>query len=148
MDVALEHGLPPHRVVIDHNNEETVKEVLDRGFWAAFTIYPKTKMGNERMVEVVRKYGSERIIVDSSADWGVSDPLAVPKTARLMLERGISAADVEASCYRNAVLAYGQSGQFNESDWLTPKPIDQRTLFEGNTVLRGQTPRVDEAVIS
>lgn len=148
MDVALEHGLPPHRVVIDHNNEETVKEVLDRGFWAAFTIYPKTKMGNERMVEVVRKYGSDRIIVDSSADWGVSDPLAVPKTAKLMLERGISAADVEASCYGNAVLAYGQSGQFNESDWLTPKPIDQRTLFEGNTVLRGQTPRVDEGVIS
>ena len=148
MDVATEHGLPPHRVVIDHNNEETVKEVLDRGFWAAFTIYPKTKMGNERMVEVVRKYGSERIIVDSSADWGVSDPLAVPKTARLMLERGIPAADVEATCYRNAVLAYGQSGQFNEADWLTPKPIDQRTLFEGNTVLRGQTPRVDEGVIS
>ena len=47
MDVAEEHGLPPHMVVIDHNNEETVKDVLDRGFWAAFTIYPKTKMGNE-----------------------------------------------------------------------------------------------------
>jgi predicted metal-dependent TIM-barrel fold hydrolase len=31
--------------VIDHNNEETVKEVLDRGFWAGFTIYPHTKMG-------------------------------------------------------------------------------------------------------
>lgn len=55
MDVALEHGLEPGRVVIDHNNEETVREVLDRGFWAAFTIYPKTKMGNERMVEVVRQ---------------------------------------------------------------------------------------------
>ncbi len=145
MDVALEHGLPPHRVVIDHNNEETVKEVLDRGFWAAFTIYPKTKMGNERMVEVVRKYGSERIIVDSSADWGVSDPLAVPKTARLMLERGIPAEHVEATCYRNAIASYGQSGRFHESDWLTPTPIDQRMLFEGNTVLRGQSPRVDEA---
>jgi uncharacterized protein len=59
-------------VVIDHNNEETVREVLDRGFWAAFTIYPKTKMGSERMVEIVRRYGSERIIVDSSADWGAS----------------------------------------------------------------------------
>lgn len=144
MDVAEEHGLPPHLVVIDHNNEETVKEVLDRGFWAAFTIYPKTKMGNERMVEVVRKYGPDRIIVDSSADWGVSDPLAVPKTARLMLDRGIPAAHVKATCYRNAIAAYGQSGQFNESDWLSPAPIDQRTLFEGNSVLRGQAPRVDD----
>ncbi len=53
MDIALEHGLDPRMVIVDHNNEETVKEVLDRGFWAAFTIYPFTKMGNERMVEVV-----------------------------------------------------------------------------------------------
>lgn len=144
MDLCDEHGVPPHRVVIDHNNEETVQSVLDRGFWAAFTIYPKTKMGNERMVEVVRKYGSDRIIVDSSADWGVSDPLAVPKTANLMIQRGIPQSDVETSCYRNALAAYGQSGQFNESDWLQPAPIDQRTLFMGNSVLRGQQPRVDE----
>ena len=47
MEICLEHGLEPSDVIIDHNNEETVKEVLDRGFWAAFTIYPKTKMGNE-----------------------------------------------------------------------------------------------------
>jgi predicted metal-dependent TIM-barrel fold hydrolase len=148
MEVALEMGLPPHRVVIDHNNEETVRDVLDRGFWAAFTLYPQTKMGHERMVEIVRQYGSERIFVDSSADWGVSDPLAVPKTAQLMLSRGIAPAHVEATCYRNAVLAYGQSGQFDESDWLDPQAIDQRVLFEGNSVLRGQTPRVDEPVAS
>jgi predicted metal-dependent TIM-barrel fold hydrolase len=140
MDVAIEMGMAPGRVIIDHNNEETVRDVLDRGFWAGFTIYPNTKMGNERMVEIVRPYGSERIFVDSSADWGVSDPLAVPKTARLMLERGIPQQDVEATCYGNALAAYGQSGQMLESHWLAPAPIDQRTLFEGNSVLRGQTP--------
>jgi len=144
MDVAVEMGVAPHHVIVDHNNEETVREVLDRGFWAAFTLYPQTKMGNERMVDVARKYGSERIFIDSSADWGVSDPLAVPKTARLMLERGISRADVEAICYRNALLAFGQSGQMKEEHWLSPQPIDQRVLFEGNSVLRGQQPRVNE----
>jgi predicted metal-dependent TIM-barrel fold hydrolase len=107
MDIALEHGLAPSKVIIDHNNEETVQEVLDKGFWAAFTIYPKTKMGNERMVEVAKKYGAERIMVDSSADWGVSDPLAVPKTAKLMLERGIAADVVEALVYKNTLAAYG-----------------------------------------
>jgi hypothetical protein len=31
-----------------------------------------------------------------------------------------------------------------ETDWLSPPAIDQRTLFEGNSVLRGgQEPRVD-----
>jgi predicted metal-dependent TIM-barrel fold hydrolase len=144
MDVAIEMGMDPGRVVIDHNNEETVQEVLDRGFWAAFTIYPHTKMGNERMVEIARKYGSDHIFIDSSADWGVSDPLAVPKTGRLMLERGIAAGDVDAICYGNALKAFGQSGQIKEEHWLDPAPIDQRMLFEGNSVLRGQAPRVGE----
>lgn len=142
MDLCLEHGLPPHKVVVDHNNEETIREVLDRGFWAAFTLYPQTKMGSERMVEVVRRFGSERVFIDSSADWGVSDPLAVPKTARLMLARGIAEADVHRTCYANALAAYGQSGQFNEADWLKSAPVDQRLDFEGNSVLRGQVPKV------
>ncbi len=143
MDVALEMGMTPQKVVIDHNNEETVRDVLDRGFWAAFTLYPQTKMGHERMVEVVRQYGSERIFIDSSADWGVSDPLAVPKTARLMLQRGIAPKDVEAVCYGNALAAYGQSGQFSEALWSQAPAIDQRELFEGNSMLRGQEPKVE-----
>ncbi|MBW4589067.1 MAG: TatD family hydrolase [Aetokthonos hydrillicola CCALA 1050] len=143
MDVCIEHGLSPSRVIVDHNNEETVKEVLERGFWAAFTIYPHTKMGNARMVEIVRHYGSDRIIVDSSADWGISDPLAVPKTAQLMLDRGIPENHVRAVCYENALLAYSQTGQMQASDWLNPSPIDQRQMFSGNSVLRGQDPIVE-----
>jgi predicted metal-dependent TIM-barrel fold hydrolase len=141
MDVLEEHGVDPAMVVIDHNNEETVKSVLDRGYWAAFTIYPKTKMGSERMVEVVRQYGSERIIVDSSADWGVSDPLSVPKTANLMKERGIAEQDIHKTCYQNALDAYGQSGNMKESDWSNGVSFDQSILYGGNSVLRGQEPK-------
>jgi hypothetical protein len=137
MDVCEEHGLPPASVVIDHNNEETVAEVLDRGFWAGFSIYPSTKMGNQRMVEILRQYGAERIIVDSACDWGISEPLGVWKTATLALERGIAERDVRLACYENALRAYGQSGQIKDADWLDPSPIDQRTLFEGNSILRG-----------
>jgi len=137
MDVCEEHGMDPSKVIIDHNNEETVKDVLDRGYWTAFTIYPGTKMGNERMVEIVKEYGTERIFIDSAADWGHSDPLGVPKTAQLMLKRGISEEDVKKVCYQNALDAYGQSGQFNEEDWLNRPKIDQRKTFSGNTVLRG-----------
>jgi predicted metal-dependent TIM-barrel fold hydrolase len=144
MDLIEEHGIPPHLAVIDHNNEETVEEVLDRGFWAGFTIYPNTKMGNERMVDIVQQYGPERIIVDSSADWGVSDPLAVPKTAQLMHQRGIDPGTIVAVTYANALAAYGQSDQISEADWSDGVAIDQRELFEGNTVLRGQPPKVDE----
>jgi predicted metal-dependent TIM-barrel fold hydrolase len=145
MDVIVEHGIDPAMVVIDHNNEETCKEVLDRGFWCAFTIYPKTKMGNQRMVDLVKKYGSERVIVDSSADWGVSDPLAVPKTANLMLEQGVPASDVEKACYANALAVYGKSGQMREEHWLDPATGDDRLkLFEGNSVWRGNAAPVDD----
>lgn len=141
MDVCQEHAIDPSMIVIDHNNEETVQEVLDRGYWAAFTIYPHTKMGSERMVEIVRKYGAERIIIDSAADWGISDPLAVPKTASLMREKGIPEELVHKVCYQNALAAYGQSGQMKESDWLNPEPVDKREKLSGNSVLRGgQSP--------
>ena len=46
--------------------------------------------------------------------------------------------------YDNALAVYGLSGAMKEADWLDPAPIDQRTLFEGNSVLRGgQTPRIE-----
>jgi uncharacterized protein len=146
LDVAREAGVPMEKLIIDHNNEETVEDVLKAGAWAAFTIYPNTKMGSERMVEIVRKYGSERIFVDSSADWGVSDPLSVPKTAKLMLERGIKPADVEKTTWGNALEAYAQSGQIDVAALLQKPVIDQRQLFNDNSVLRGQAPRIDEPV--
>lgn len=144
--IAREVGLAMEKLVIDHNNEETVEDTLSSGAWAAFTIYPHTKMGSERMAALVRRYGTERVIVDSSADWGVSDPLAVPRTAKLMLERGISPADVEQVTWANALAAYAQSGQIDVEALLAAPEIDQTRLFNDNSVLRGQAPRVDEAV--
>jgi hypothetical protein len=60
-----------------------------------------------------------------------------------MAENGIQTQDIEKTCYQNAISAYGQSGQFNPEDWEGQK-IDQSTLFEGNSVLRGQTPTIEE----
>jgi predicted metal-dependent TIM-barrel fold hydrolase len=148
LDVAAEVGLSMGKLVIDHNNEETVQSVLDRGAWAAFTIYPHTKMGSQRMVEMVKRYGPERIIVDSSADWGVSDPLAVPRTAALMLEQGVDAGWVEQTCWQNALDAYAQSGQIDVAALERKPQVDQSQLFGDNSVLRGQEPRVDAAVSS
>jgi predicted metal-dependent TIM-barrel fold hydrolase len=145
MAIALEHGIAPEMVIIDHNNEETVKSVLDQGFYAAFTIYPFTKMGNERMVEIVKQYGSERIMVNSAADWGISDPLAIPKTAALMKIKGIADEDIRLVTYQNAITAFAQSGQILVEDFENPVVIDQRLKYNGTTILRGgQQPRVNK----
>ena len=50
LDLVREIGLPFEKLVIDHNNEETVDDTLDAGAWAAFTIYPHTKMGDRKSV--------------------------------------------------------------------------------------------------
>ncbi len=146
LEIAKEMDVPMAKLIMDHNNEETIDDVLESGAWAAFSIYPHTKMGTDRMVDLVLKYGPERLIVDSSADWGVSDPLSVPRTARRMLERGVPEEAVELCTWRNALDAYAQSGQIDVEALQRSPVIDQRALFEDNSVLRGQEPRVDEPV--
>ncbi|MDA8706833.1 hydrolase TatD, partial [Cyclobacteriaceae bacterium] len=74
-------------------------------------------------------------------DWGVSDPLSVPKTAKLMLDRGITSEIVQAVCYQNALEAYAQSGNMKERDWSHGVRFDQSVLYGGNSVLRGQNPK-------
>jgi predicted metal-dependent TIM-barrel fold hydrolase len=145
MAIALEHGLDPSWVIIDHNNEETVKSVLDQGFYAGFTIYPFTKMGNERMVKVVEQYGPERIMVNSAADWGISDPLALPKTAALMKMRGISDKSIRMVTYQNAIDAFGKSGQIDVTDFESGLSVEKTEKFHGNSILRGgQQPDVSK----
>jgi predicted metal-dependent TIM-barrel fold hydrolase len=144
MDVLKEHNFAPERCVIDHNNEETIRDVLARGYWAGFSIYPQTKMGSERMAVLLETYGPERLIVDSACDWGVSDSIAVAKTARLMAQRGIGAEAIRDVVYRNPLAVYGLNAEMKEEHWLAPPAIDQRTLYEGNSVLRGgQIPRIE-----
>ncbi|WP_149524957.1 TatD family hydrolase [Sphingobacterium hotanense] len=148
MEIALEHGLDPQMIIIDHNSEETVKDVLDRGFWAGFTIYPFTKMGNERMVDIVKTYGAENIMVNSAADWGISDPLAVPKTAALMLQKGIDRESVEKVTYSNAIEAFAVANHLDLATLNETLNADPTAKFEGNTILRGgQQPRLNKGSI-
>ena len=138
--VVKEMGIAPGLVLIDHNNEETIRATLDSGCWAGHSIYPKTKMAEDRMVEIVKKYGSERIIINSAADWGVSDPLKVPKTVNAMREAGIGEDAIETIVWSNPTAFFGASGRLTGID--VAEPIDQRKLWEGNSVLRGQKPEI------
>jgi predicted metal-dependent TIM-barrel fold hydrolase len=137
--IVREHRIAEGRVLIDHNTEETLPLVLDTGCWAGHSIYPNTKMDEQRMVALVKRYGSERIIVNSAADWGLSDPLKVPKTVRAMRDAGIDDATVQRIAWENPVAFFSQSGRLD----LAREAVDQRRLWEGNSVLRGQAPVVD-----
>jgi uncharacterized protein len=130
-------GFDEGRVLIDHNNEETLPLVLDSGCWAGHTIYPKTKMDEERMATLVLKYGTDRIIINSAADWGISDPLKVPKTIDVMRARGIADDTIERIVWDNPVAFFSQSGQLSVDDLATRPEVDRSQRFNTNTVLRG-----------
>lgn len=143
LSLVKESGISPALTLIDHNNEETIKSVLDSGCWAGHSIYPNTKMDEPRMVAIVKEYGAEKVLINSAADWGVSDPLKVPKTAAAMKAAGISADAVDTICWKNPVNFFAQSGRFDVKEFGLDLSVDQRQLFQGNSVLRGQAPRTD-----
>src|SRR5882724_8404236 len=120
---------PEERVLIDHNNEETLPLVLATGCWAAHSIYPATKMDEDRMATLVARYGSERILINSAADWGVSDPLKVPKTVARMRERGIPDETIETIVWRNPLRFFAQSGRLDLGALGEAPAIDQRELW-------------------
>ncbi len=142
--LVKEVGFAPEMTIVDHNTEETIALTLDSGCWAGHSIYPETKMDEPRMVSLVKQYGAERILVNSAADWGVSDPLKVPKTRDAMRAAGIPDATLENIFWANPIAFFAQSGRLEGKDVDAPVVVDQRQLHEGNSVLRGQTPRVDQ----
>ncbi|GAA1899130.1 TatD family hydrolase [Streptomyces durmitorensis] len=131
LDVVRESALPLERVLVDHLNETTVKEAKDSGCWLGFSVYPETKMDEDRMVAILRDHGTERVLVNSAADWGKSDPLKTRKVADAMLESGFTEDDVDLVLWRNPVSFYGLSGR------LALDVTDTEATHEGNSILRG-----------
>jgi len=102
----------PGRVIIDHVEEHTIQPVLDAGFWAGMTLYPESKCTAARAADMIEMYGSERLWMNSACDWGVSVPLAVPRAALEMRQRGHSAEAVDAMIYGNPARFLSQSKNF------------------------------------
>ena len=108
--------IKPGRVIIDHVEEHTIQLVLDAGMWAGMTLYPESKCSPPRAVDMIEVYGNERVWMNSACDWGVSDPLAVPKAALEMKKRGHSAAAIENLIFHNPRKFLGQSPNFMLAD--------------------------------
>jgi uncharacterized protein len=154
LDVVRESGLPAGLVLVDHLNEVTVGVVAESGCWMGFSIYPDTKMDPQRMVAILQEYGTERMVVNSAADWGRSDPLLTVRTAEAMVANGFSEDDIDRVLWRNPVEFYGQSGRLEldevARDAVTaPAPTGSPAVaavpvgaaagatFRGNSVVRG-----------
>lgn len=116
LDALRRHGgIEPGRVLIDHVEEHTVRTVLDAGHWAGMTLYPDSKCTPQRAVDIFEMHGTERLWINSAGDWGVSDPLAVPKCHVEMLRRGHPAAMAHKVSWENPLRFLGQCPKFKVS---------------------------------
>ena len=104
--------LPAGHVLVDHAEEHTVEAILDGGFWAGLTLYPQTKVSAPRAVDMIEKYGPERLLVAGACDWGPSEPLAVPKFIAEMRRRRHSEALIHRVVLENPVQLLGESPKF------------------------------------
>ncbi len=112
LDILREFAYDPSLIVVDHNTEETMPLTRKTDYWAGLTVYPYSKLNPRRVVDILKKWGLERITVNSSADWGVSDPCSLPKTAAFMAEQGFTATQIQKIMFDNPLAFYSQTPKF------------------------------------
>ena len=105
-------NLDRNKVIIDHVEEHTVALVLDQGYWAGMTLYPERTCTPARAIDILETHERERLWLNSACDWGVSDPLAVPKCALEMKRRGHSPESIETITFANPKRFLSQSPRF------------------------------------
>lgn len=124
LDLLRSLNLTGPRVVIDHNTEDTIKAALDSGCYAGMTVYPISKLTPARVSAMVRQYGSQRVMVNGSADWGISDPLSLVKVAAFLKDDGHSETTIRDLVFNNAMAFYSQSPKWKPD--LNIQPLDPR----------------------
>jgi hypothetical protein len=114
LDMLLgDRRIKPHRVLIDHVEEHTIKLALDAGFWVGMTLYPVTKCTPERAVDLVERYGTERIMANSAGDWGHSNPMNLPDFIRALRSRSHDELTIHKLVYENPLRFLSQAKRFN-----------------------------------
>jgi predicted metal-dependent TIM-barrel fold hydrolase len=113
MDVLRnQRDLAAGRVLVDHAEEHTMEMILEDGYWAGLTLYPQTKVSASRAVDMIEKYGPDRILVAGACDWGPSEPIAVPKFIAEMRRRRHTEELIHRIVFQNPVQFLSQSPKF------------------------------------
>jgi hypothetical protein len=113
LEILRRMPVTPERVWIDHVEEHTIRPILDAGYWAGFTLYPITKCSPARAVDMLERYGTERILVNSSADWGPSDPFTLQQCVLEFRRRGHSLQEAIEVFHNNPAHFLGQNPKFD-----------------------------------
>ena len=124
VEIIVAEGVDQAKILIDHNTEETMPVSTTTDCWCGMTVYPISKLTPKRVSDIVRQFGSERMMVNGSADWGVSDPLSLVKVVEFMQTDGHDDATIQRIVFDSAMAFYGQSPNWKPE--LDIEPMDVR----------------------
>jgi len=124
VEIIRAEGFDQSRILIDHNTEETMPVSRLTACYTGMTVYPISKLTPQRVSDIVRQHGSERMIVDGSADWGISDPLSLVKVVNHMQGDGHDDATIQRLVFANTDAFYSQSPRWKPQ--LDIRPTDPR----------------------
>ena len=124
VEILKAEGGDPARILIDHNTEETIGLSRQTECFCGMTVYPISKLTPQRVSAIIRQHGADRMIVDGSADWGISDPLSLPKVVEFLRTDGHGEETIQKLVFENAMAFYGQSPRWRPR--LDLKPVDPR----------------------
>ena len=79
-------SFPEELAVIDHLSPLTAEEVLKQGYYGGLSVQPG-KLTPSQALEIVEKYGPERLMLNSDTGFSESEMDAVAKAGNLMAEK-------------------------------------------------------------
>jgi predicted metal-dependent TIM-barrel fold hydrolase len=120
LSVIRNERFPEERILIDHNTEESMPIARKTGCWTGMTVYPISKLTPERASSIIKQFGSEKMIIDGSADWGVSDPLSLVKVCDYMKKNGHEQKTIDKILFDNPNDFYSQTPKWKPDFNLTP----------------------------
>lgn len=121
LEIIAGEGLTRERIDIDHNVEETIALALESGCYAGMTVYPYSKLSPERVSAMIREHGHERVIVNGSADWGISDPLSLIKVIERLRADGFGEEVIEQITYHTPMAFYSVSPHWKPDFDIVPQ---------------------------
>ena len=121
LEIIEGEGLTRERIDIDHNVEETIGLALESGCYAGMTVYPYSKLSPERVSAMIKAHGHERVIVNGSADWGISDPLSLIKVVAQLRKDGFEESVVEAITHDTPMAFYSASPHWKPDFDVVPQ---------------------------
>ncbi len=121
IEVLRANGMDSPRAIIDHNTEDTIELSHATNCYCGMTVYPYSKLSPQRVSAMIRQYGSERIIVNGSADWGISSPVALATTAEFMKRDGHGPEAIQRLVFDNAMAFYSQTPRWKPDFNIQPQ---------------------------